>query len=268
MRKELQLDDLLKAGSHFGHQTEKWNPKMKKYIYGEKNGIHIIDLAQTIAQAKKAYEFLKSTASEGKPVLFVGTKRQASPVVAATAKECGAYFVSNRWLGGMLTNYKTIALSVDKLRKVEKMKETGDYNLLTKKEKSKIEKEVVKLEKNLGGIKDMRKLPGALFVIDPGNERIAVTEAKTLGIPVVALTDTNCNPEGIDYIVPANDDAIKSIILFAEYFANSVIEGNAVAKAKGKLSSESSSRDLDLEQEILSKFERDIDLETEEEKEE
>jgi small subunit ribosomal protein S2 len=149
------------------------------------------------------------------------------------------------------------------------MKETGDYNLLTKKEKSKIEKEVTKLEKNLGGIKDMRKLPGALFVIDPSNERIAITEAKVLGIPVVALTDTNCDPEGIDYVVPANDDAIKSIILFAEYFANSVVEGNTVAKAKGKLSTESSSRDLDLEQEILSKFEKDIDLGAiEEEKEE
>jgi small subunit ribosomal protein S2 len=268
MRKELQLDDLLKAGSHFGHQTEKWNPKMKKYIYGQKNGIHIIDLAQTVAQAKKAYEFLKSTASEGKPILFVGTKRQASPVVAATAKECGAFFVSNRWLGGMLTNYKTIALSVDKLRKVEKMKETGDFNLLTKKEKSKIEKEVAKLEKNLGGIKDMRKLPGALFIIDPGNERIAVNEAKTLGIPVVALTDTNCNPEGIDYVVPANDDAIKSIILFAEYFANSVVEGNTIAKAKGKLTTEGGSRDVDLEQEILSKFEKDIDLGQDDEKEE
>lgn len=268
MRKDLQLDDLLKAGSHFGHQTEKWNPKMKKFIFGEKNGIHIIDLAQTIAQAKKAYEFLKSTASDGKPVLFVGTKRQASAVVAATAKECGAFWVSNRWLGGMLTNYKTIALSIDKLRKVEKMKETGDYNLLTKKEKSKIEKEVAKLERNLGGIKDMRKLPGALFIIDPSNERIAITEAKVLGIPVVALTDTNCDPEGIDYVVPANDDAIKSIILFAEYFANSVVEGNTVAKAKGKLSTDSSSRDLDLEQEILSKFEKDIDLGLDEEKEE
>jgi len=268
MRKDLKLDDLLKAGSHFGHQTQKWNPKMKKFIYGEKNGIHIIDLAQTISQAKKAYEFLKSTASDGKPVLFVGTKRQASAVVAASAKDCGAFYVTNRWLGGMLTNYKTIALSIDKLRKVEKMKETGDYNLLTKKEKSKIEKEVEKLERNLGGIKDMRKLPGALFIIDPSNERIAITEAKVLGIPVVALTDTNCDPEGIDYIVPANDDAIKSIILFAEYFANSVVEGNTVAKAKGKLTSDTSSRDLDLEQEILSKFEKDIDLGTEEEKEE
>lgn len=268
MRKELELDDLLKAGSHFGHQTEKWNPKMKKFIFGEKNGIHIIDLAQTITQAKKAYEFLKSTAAEGKPVLFVGTKRQASAVVASSAKDCGAFFVANRWLGGMLTNYKTIALSIDKLRKVEKMKETGDYDLLTKKEKSKIEKEVGKLEKNLGGIKDMRKLPGALFIIDPSNERIAITEAKVLGIPVVAITDTNCNPDGIDYVVPANDDAIKSIILFAEYFANSVVEGNTIARAKGKLSSENSSRDLDLEQEILSKFEKDIDLGADEEKEE
>jgi small subunit ribosomal protein S2 len=186
---------MLEAGAHFGHQTHKWNPKMKPYVYGERNGIYIIDLQQTVPMAKKAYDFIKKTAASGKSVLFVGTKRQASQVVRDNADACGAFHVTNRWLGGMLTNYKTIAQSIDKLRKVEKMKETGDFKLLKKKEQSKIEKEVAKLEKNLGGIKNMRKLPGAVFVIDPNNERIAIKEANNLNIPVVAITDTNCDPE-------------------------------------------------------------------------
>ena len=261
MSSELNLTQLLEAGAHFGHQTHKWNPKMKDYIFGERNGIHIVDLAKTIPLAKKAYDFLKTCAAEGKPVLFVGTKRQASPVMQQAAKDCGAFYVTHRWLGGMLTNFKTIGLSIDKLRKVEKMKEIGDYDLLTKKEKSKIEKEVTKLERNLGGIKDMRKLPGAIFIIDPNNEKIAIKEANVLGIPVVALIDTNCDPAGISYVVPGNDDAIKSIILFTEYFANSVVEGNTSAKSKGKsASADKSDRDAGLEKEILSKFEKDIDL--------
>jgi small subunit ribosomal protein S2 len=264
MSSELNLSQLLEAGAHFGHQTHKWNPKMKDYIFGERNGIHIVDLAKTIPMAKKAYDFLKSCAADGKPVLFVGTKRQASPVMQQAAKDCGAFYVTHRWLGGMLTNFKTIGLSIDKLRKVEKMKEIGDYDLLTKKEKSKIEKEVTKLERNLGGIKDMRKLPGAIFIIDPNNERIAIKEANVLGIPVVALIDTNCDPAGISYVVPGNDDAIKSIILFTDYFANSVVEGNTAAKAKGKsAAAERSDRDAGLEKEILSKFEKDIDLKEE-----
>ncbi|MCK6593729.1 MAG: 30S ribosomal protein S2 [Bacteriovoracaceae bacterium] len=265
MSNELQLKTLLEAGAHFGHQTEKWNPKMKKYIFGEKNGIYIIDLGQTIPLAKNAYEFIKRTAGEGKPILFVGTKRQAQETVRKAAEECGANFVTSRWLGGMLTNHKTIALSVDKLRKVEKMKETGDYNLLTKKERSKIEKEVIKLEKNLGGIKEMRKLPGALFIIDPNSERIAIQEANNLGIPVVAITDTNCDPTGVDYVVPGNDDAIKSVQLFAEYFANSVTEGLSIAKKNNKLGKDKDlSRDVALEKEIISKYENDIDLVDEE----
>lgn len=264
MSSELNLSQLLEAGAHFGHQTHKWNPKMKDYIFGERNGIHIVDLAKTIPMAKKAYDFLKTCAADGKPVLFVGTKRQASPVMQQAAKDCGAFYVTHRWLGGMLTNFKTIGLSIDKLRKVEKMKEIGDYDLLTKKEKSKIEKEVTKLERNLGGIKDMRKLPGAIFIIDPNNERIAIKEANVLGIPVVALIDTNCDPAGISYVVPGNDDAIKSIILFTDYFANSVVEGNTAAKAKGKsASADKSDRDAGLEKEILSKFEKDIDLKEE-----
>jgi small subunit ribosomal protein S2 len=259
---KLSVKQLLEAGAHFGHQTHKWNPKMKKYVYGERNGIYIIDLQQTLPLAERAYEFLKKTSQSGKSVLFVGTKRQASDMVKKTAENCGAYHVTSRWLGGMLTNYKTIALSIDKLRKVEKMKENGDFKLLTKKEQSNIEKEVEKLEKNLGGIKNMRKLPGAIFIIDPNNEHIAVKEANVLGIPVVAVTDTNCDPTGIEYVVPGNDDALKSITLFLDYFSNAIIEGGSKAR---KDAGEDQSRDLDLESEILAKYEKDIDLQGEEE---
>lgn len=255
---EIAVQDLLAAGAHFGHQTHKWNPKMKKYVYGERNGIYIIDLQQTVPLAKKAYEFLKKTSQSGRSVLFVGTKRQASDMVKKTAEDCGAFHVTSRWLGGMLTNYKTIALSIDKLRKVEKMKENGDFKLLTKKEQSNIEKEVIKLERNLGGIKNMRKIPGAILVIDPNNEHIAIKEAQCLGIPIVALTDTNCDPTGIDYVVPANDDAIKSIALFMEYFGNAVSEGGA--KARREAGEEGGSMDSALEKEILEKYEKDIDL--------
>jgi small subunit ribosomal protein S2 len=261
MSSHLELQSLLESGAHFGHQTHKWNPKMKKYVYGERNGIYIVDLAKTIPLAKSAYEFIRSVSEEGKPVLFVGTKRQAAETVRNTAESCGAFHVTHRWLGGMLTNYKTINLSVDKLRKVEKMKETGDFDLLTKKERSKIEKDVAKLERNLGGIKEMRKLPGALFVIDPNSERIAVQEANVLGIPVVAITDTNCDPTGVDFVVPANDDAIKSVTLFCEYFANAVAEGLGKAVKTGKVAKDATStRDVGLEKEIISKFEQDIDL--------
>ena len=264
MSNELTLQSLLEAGAHFGHQTHKWNPKMKSYIFGERNGIYIVDLAKTIPLAKKAYDFLKKVSSEGKPILFVGTKRQASETVKLAAKDCNAFYVTHRWLGGMLTNFKTIGLSIDKLRKVEKMKETGDFELLTKKERIKIDKDVLKLERNLGGIKDMRKLPGALFVVDPNNERIAIREANTLNIPVVAITDTNCNPEGVDYVVPGNDDAIKSIVLFTSYFSNSVIEGGNIVASKAKKDSTKGERDAALEKEIISKYENDIDLKGEE----
>lgn len=263
---ELNLKGLLEAGAHFGHQTEKWNPKMKKYVFGEKNGIYIIDLSKTIPLAKNAYDFLKKVSSEGKPVLFVGTKRQAQDVVTKGAVSCGANYVTSRWLGGMLTNYKTVAQSIDKIRKVEKMKETGDFGLLTKKERINVEKEVIKLEKVLGGIKDMRKLPGALFVVDPNNERIAILEANKLGIPVVAITDTNCDPTGVDFVVPGNDDAIKSVSMFTEYFSNAVSEGLNVAKKNNKLENndKSNTRDVALEKEIISKYEKDIDLADEE----
>jgi len=253
----LNVKELLEAGAHFGHQTHKWNPKMKNYIYGERNGIYIIDLAQTVPLAKKAYDFIKKVSAEGKPILFVGTKRQASGVVKEQAEASGAFYVTHRWLGGMLTNYKTISLSIDKLRKVEKMKEIGDFSLLTKKEQSKVEKDVAKLEKNLGGIKNMRKLPGVVVVVDPKTEAIAIQEARNLNIPVVAITDTNCNPDGIDFVVPGNDDAIKSITLFARYFGNSVVEGASKAR---KDKNDDERRDTALEKEIISKFEKDIDL--------
>jgi small subunit ribosomal protein S2 len=259
MSSELKLKELLEAGAHFGHQTHKWNPKMKSYVHGTRNGIYIIDLAKTIPMAKKAYDFIKKTCEEGKPVLFVGTKRQASDTVKQAAESCGAFYVTHRWLGGMLTNYKTITLSVDKIRKVEKMKETGDFSLLTKKERIKIDKDVVKLEKNLGGIKDMRKLPGAVFIVDPNNEKIAVLEANKLGIPVVAITDTNCDTDGIDYIVPGNDDAIKSVAMFSNYFAGSVNAGSKRSDKK-QATSEEPGRDMPLENEIIAKFENDIDL--------
>ena len=256
MSNELQIKDLLKAGAHFGHQTHKWNPKMKKYVFGERNGIYIVDLAKTIPLAKKAHDFVKKVVAEGKPILFVATKRQASETVRNAAISCGAFHVTHRWLGGMLTNYKTINLSIDKLRKVEKMKETGDFELLTKKERIKVGKDVEKLEKNLGGIKDMRKLPGALFVVDPNNERIAILEANKLGIPVVAITDTNCNPDGVDYVVPGNDDAMKSVQIFSEYFASAVSAGGG----KSKLRTGANAKDKQLEDEIISKYEKDIDL--------
>ena len=261
MAKSLELKELLEAGAHFGHQTHKWNPKMKPYVYGERNGIYVIDLQQTLPMAQKAYEFIKKTSASGKSVLFVGTKRQASAVVRKAAEDCGAFHVTNRWLGGMLTNYKTIVLSIDKLRKVEKMKETGDFKLLTKKEQSKIEKDMAKLEKNLGGIKNMRKLPGAIVIVDPNNERIAVKEANNLNIPVVAVTDTNCDPDGVDFIVPGNDDAIKSITLFSEYFGSAVAEGS-----KGvKKSNNETIKDVSLEKEIIEKYEKDVELKLEEE---
>lgn len=264
MSQDLNPQDLLSAGVHFGHQTHKWNPKMREYVYGERNGIYIIDVTKTVPLAKKAYNFLAGIASAGRPILFVATKRQAADVVRQAAIDCGAFHVTHRWLGGMLTNYKTIALSIDKLRKVEKMKETGDFDLLTKKERSKINKNVAKLERSLGGIKEMRKIPGALFVVDPNNEKIAIAEAKVLGIPVVSLVDTNCDPEDIDYVIPGNDDAIRSVTLFANYFSQAIREATAaVRKDKDAGSANEPTKDTAIEKEILSKFEQDIDLKEE-----
>ena len=228
----VSVRQLLEAGVHFGHRTERWNPKMKPYIFGARNGVHIIDLQQTAALLRRAINFVRQVASEGNPVLFVGTKKQAQDVLIEAAKACGQYYVVSRWLGGTLTNWTTIRQSVDKLRGIEKMAEDGTYDKLTKKEVLKLERAREKLERNLGGIKDMPKLPGAVVVVDPAKEHIAVAEAKRLKIPVVALADTNADPDYIDYIIPGNDDAIRSIKLCAMSVAAAAGEGTKLGKAR------------------------------------
>lgn len=219
------IKQLLEAGVHFGHQTKRWNPKMAPYIFGERNKVYIIDLEKTAECLQKAREFLKDLARKGGSVLFAGTKRQAQDICAEQAKNCGMYWVSQRWLGGLLTNYATIKKSIARLKEINKMREDGSIKNFTKKEISLMMKERDKLEKNLGGIKDMERLPGALFVVDSKKEELAVAEARKLGIPIVALIDTNCNPELIDYPIPGNDDAIKSIRLVTGLIAESIAEG-------------------------------------------
>lgn len=216
---------LLEAGVHFGHQTKRWNPKMRRYIFGEKNGIYIIDLSQTAKCITDACAFLRNAASAGEYVMFVGTKKQAQDVVSTAASRCGMFYVTNRWLGGMLTNFATIKKSVKRLKDIQKMKEDGTINNFTKKEISGIEKEMSKLQANLGGILDMTKLPKALFIVDCKREEIAVAEANTLGIPIVGLVDTNCDPDKITYPIPGNDDAIRSITLVTSIIADSIAEG-------------------------------------------
>jgi small subunit ribosomal protein S2 len=231
----ITMKELLEAGVHFGHQAKRWNPKMKKYIFGERNGIYIIDLQKTLKLFKEAYEFVRTAASEGKDILFVGTKKQAQDAITEEAKRCGMYYVSNRWLGGMLTNYATIKKSIDRLKKIEKMKEDGTYDKLTKKEVAGLEKERTKLEKILSGIKTMAEPPSVVFIIDPRKEDIAVHEANKLGITVVAVVDTNCDPDNIDYVIPGNDDAIRAIRLMASKIADAVLEGRqAIAKETGE----------------------------------
>ena len=221
----ISMKQLLEAGVHFGHQTRRWNPKMKQYIFTERNGIYIIDLQKTVKKVNEAYFFMRDVAMEGKPILFVGTKKQAQESVEAEAKRCGQHYVSNRWLGGMLTNFKTIRTRIDKLENIEKMEETGDINLLPKKEIIKLMHEKEKLEKNLGGIRNLNGMPGALFIVDPRKERIAVSEAHKMGIPVVAIVDTNCDPDEIDYPIPGNDDAIRAVKLIVSKMADAVLEG-------------------------------------------
>jgi small subunit ribosomal protein S2 len=231
----ITMKELLEAGVHFGHQAKRWNPKMKKYIFGERNGIYIIDLQKTLKLFKEAYDFVRTSSSQGKDILFVGTKKQAQDAITEEAKRCGMYYIASRWLGGMLTNFATIKKSIDRLKKIEKMKEDGTYDKLTKKEVARLEKERTKLEKILCGIKTMPGLPSLLFVIDPRNEQIAVQEANRLGIPVVAVVDTNCDPDNIDYVIPGNDDAIRAIRLMASKVADAVIEGRqAIAKESGE----------------------------------
>jgi small subunit ribosomal protein S2 len=218
------MKNLLESGVHFGHQTKRWDPRMKKYIFAERNGIHIIDLQKTIVAIKEAYEAVRNTVVGAKSVLFVGTKKQAQQAVEREAQRCGMFYVNNRWLGGMLTNFSTIKKSLLRLKKIEKMEVDGTFENLTKKEISRLLKERTRLEKNLGGIKEMKEPPGVVFVIDTRKEAIAVAEAQRMGIPIVAIVDTNCNPEGIDYPVPGNDDAIRAINLFTQIIANAVIE--------------------------------------------
>lgn len=228
----ITMKELLEAGVHFGHQVKRWNPKMKRYIFGERNGIHIIDLQKTLKGVVDAYNFIRDVASTGAPVLFVGTKKQAQDAIAEEAKRAGAFYVNNRWLGGMLTNFSTVRKSIEKLKKIETMKEDGTYNVLTKKEVAHLEKERMKLEKNLIGIKEMATLPGAIFIIDPKKERIAVAEAKRLSVPIVAVVDTNCDPDEVDYVIPGNDDAIRAVKLLASKMADAVLEGKgALAKS-------------------------------------
>ena len=228
----ISMRKLLESGVHFGHQTKRWNPKMKPYIYGARNGIHIVDLGKTVVAFDKAYDFVADVVASGAPVLFVGTKRQAQDVIAEEATRAGQFFITERWLGGTLTNWKTIRSSIEKLRNFERMAADGTLAKLSKKEVRVIEREREKLEKSLGGIKDMNGLPGALFIIDSGKESIAVNEAKILGIPVIAVVDTNCDPEPIDYVIPGNDDAIRSIRLFADASKEAHAETTATTKVQ------------------------------------
>jgi small subunit ribosomal protein S2 len=221
----ITMKQLLEAGVHFGHQTKRWNPKMKPYIFGARNGIYIIDLQKTVGLARNALRFVSDATARGGTVLFVGTKKQAQDAVREEATRSGMFFVTNRWLGGTLTNFKTVKQGIDRLKTIEKMKEDGTYERLPKKEVASLEREREKLEKNLGGIKELSRLPAALFVIDTKKEHIAVHEANRLGIPVVAVVDTNCDPEGIDYVIPGNDDAIRSIRLFTGKIAEACLEG-------------------------------------------
>ena len=221
----ISMKQLLEAGVHFGHQTRRWNPKMAPYIFTERNGIYIIDLQKTVKKVDEAYDFLRSVAEEGKSILFVGTKKQAQEAVKEEALTSGMFYVNERWLGGMMTNFATIRKSINRLKELEAMEEDGTFEVLSKKEVLALKREQEKLEKSLGGIKDMEELPGALFIVDPRKERIAVAEAKKLNIPIVAIVDTNCDPDEIDYVIPGNDDAIRAVKLLTSRMADAVIEG-------------------------------------------
>ena len=222
----ISMKQLLEAGVHFGHQTRRWNPKMAPYIYTERNGIYIIDLQKSVGMVDDAYKAVSDIAAEGGTVLFVGTKKQAQDAIKAEAERCGMYYVNERWLGGMLTNFKTIQSRIKRLKDIERMAEDGTFEVLPKKEVIEIKKEWTKLEKNLGGIKDMKKLPDAIFIVDPKKERICVQEAHTLGIPLIGICDTNCDPEELDYVIPGNDDAIRAVKLIVSKMADAVIEAN------------------------------------------
>ena len=226
----VSMKQLLEAGVHFGHQTRRWNPKMARYIFTERNGIYIIDLQKTVKKLEEAYMFVRDVAASGEDILFVGTKKQAGDSIREEAERCGMHFVNARWLGGMLTNFKTIRRRIARLEQLRKMETDGTFDLLPKKEVTKLNLEIEKLEKFLGGIKNMGRLPGALFIVDPRKERIAVAEARNLGIPIVAIVDTNCDPDEIDYVIPGNDDAIRAVKLIASTMADAVIEARQGAE--------------------------------------
>jgi len=230
----ISMKQLLEAGVHFGHQTRRWNPKMAEYIFTERNDIYIIDLQKTVKKIDEAYNFLREVAASGAPVLFVGTKKQAQESIQAEAERCGMYYVNHRWLGGMLTNFKTIQSRINKLKQIEKMEAEGKLDLLPKKEVSKLMKIKEKLENNLGGIAEMKRLPGAIFVVDSRKEHIAVMEARSLGIPIVAIVDTNCDPDEIDYVIPGNDDAIRAVKLIASKMADDILEGRQGEQGGGE----------------------------------
>ncbi|MEM0531344.1 MAG: 30S ribosomal protein S2 [Candidatus Pararuminococcus gallinarum] len=228
----VSMKQLLEAGVHFGHQTRRWNPKMAKYIFTERNGIYIIDLQKTVKKLEEAYMFIRDVAASGESVLFVGTKKQAGESIKEEAERAGANYVNARWLGGMLTNFRTIRRRIDRLAQLRTMEEDGTFDRLPKKEVVKLNLEIEKLEKFMGGIKTMKKLPGAMFIVDPRKERIAVAEAKKLGIPIVAIVDTNCDPDEIDYVIPGNDDAIRAVKLIAQTMANAILEGKQGEQAE------------------------------------
>jgi small subunit ribosomal protein S2 len=251
----VSLRDLLEAGVHFGHQTRRWNPKMKPYIYGSKNGIHIIDLQRTARGLIDASRFVTSTVAHGGPILFVGTKRAARDIVAEESARSGMFYVNNRWLGGTLTNWATVKKSIERLLQLEKARDEGRFELLTKKEALELNRDIERMEKSLGGIKHMKGLPGAIFVIDPKKEHIAVKEATILGVPVVALCDTNCDPSGIQHVIPGNDDALKSIRLFTAAIADAVVEGRQTSTGRVQQGAYVDQRDEDVE--IVRRYEAD-----------
>ena len=242
----VSMKQLLEAGVHFGHQTRRWNPKMAPYIFTERNGIYIIDLQKTVRKLEEAYMFVRDLSAEGKSVLFVGTKKQAQDSIREEATRAGAHYVNARWLGGMMTNFNTIRGRIARLTQLKKMEEDGTFDLLPKKEVIKLRHEIEKLEKLLGGIKDMEKLPGALFIVDPRKEKIAVAEARKLGIPIVAIVDTNCDPDEVDYVIPGNDDAIRAVKLIASTMANAIIEGR---QGEENAAEEEADKDADEENE-------------------
>ena len=257
----ISMKEMLEAGVHYGHQTNHWNPRMKKHVYGARNGIYILDLEQTVERSKKAVDFLRSVTAEGKKVIFVGTKKQAKEVITAEAIRAGQYYVTERWLGGMLTNFQTVKASIDRLKKLESLKLTENWNDYTKKEQSGFDRELGKLRKGLGGIQDMKKLPGAIFLIDTTKEHIAIQEARRLHIPTIAIVDTNCDPTGIDYMIPGNDDAFRSVSLFAKMMADACLEGTQQFQEKLRASGGSmGDKNEDGTERKASRFEGDIDL--------